>query len=67
MSEASYNKSDNEDLFPHPDDEIDLSIDSFDCETGKWYKSPVDLEHVHRENAKRKETEYFKLLSGLYH
>ena len=66
MSEESYNESDDEDLFPHPDDDIDLSTDCFDCETGKWYKSPVDLEHVHRENAERMETEYFTLLSGSY-
>ena len=55
---------DDEDLFPHEEDDIDLSIDCYDLEYGRWYKTPVDLEHVHRENAKRKETEYFTLLSG---
>ena len=67
MSEVSYNESDNEHLFPHPDDDIDLSIDCYDWDYRRWYKTSVDLEHVHREeNAERMETEYFTLLSGSY-
>ena len=57
---------DDEDLFPHEEDDIDLSIDGYDSEYRKVCKTPVDLEHIHRENAERKETEYFTLLSGSY-
>ena len=57
---------DDEDLFPHEEDDIDLSLDCYDWEYLRWYKAPVDLEHIHRENAERKETEYFTLLSGSY-
>ena len=57
---------DDEDLFPHEEDDIDLSIDCYDLEYGRWCKTPVDLEHIHRENAERKESEYFTLLSGSY-
>jgi len=55
-----------EDLSPHEEDDIDLSIYGYDTEYRRWYKTPVDLEHVHRENAERKETENKRLLSGSY-
>ena len=57
---------DDEDLFPHEEDDFDLSIDGYDSEHRLVCKTPVDLEHIHRENAERKETEYFTLLSGSY-
>ena len=57
---------DDEDLFPHEEDDIGLSLDCYDWEYLRWYKAPVDLEHIHRENAERKETEYFRLISGSY-
>ena len=57
---------DDEDLFPHEEDDIDLSIDGYDSEYRKVCVTPVDLEHIHRENAERKESEYFTLLSGSY-
>ena len=43
--------SDNdEDLFPHEEDDIDLSLDCYDWEYLRWYKAPVDLETPYPNN-----------------
>ena len=77
MSEGSYNESDDEHLFEHPDDEMDLSIPVVDSEADDHWRSvprhnwprrqaPADLEQFLRERAKKKEKRYFELLSGAH-
>ena len=74
MSEGSYNESDDEDLFAHPDDEMPaayiIDVDS-EADYFEWVKykdswptqAPEDLEQCYRVEAKRNEARYFESLS----
>ena len=73
MSEGSYNESDDEHLFPHPDDVLSYCIYVSDSETESWGEEfgyntepPQDLELIYWEQAIKKEDEYLELLYQEY-
>ena len=73
MSEGSYNESDDEYLFPHPDDALSYCIDVSDSEIESWGEEaryntepPQNLEQLYWEQAIKKDGQYLELLYQEY-